>query len=524
METSLSELSASDEDTKGLEVHEPPRSTVSATNATDVNGASLNVAVSAPISSLRAPQVVDEKQPFPDVILQPGEVQLQLLPRTAPRVAGVFEVGDHVMGRFRNEGWYPGTLSTLHEDGQWTINYDDGDVERLPVERIKTMEEFAIAGLQANHSRNLARVEVSNTLKCSDKAVVTCSEAAAKTHGLHKIFDGLHGRPESDHTEWRVKMPSNRDPVKLSIALSQPYFVSRVRVFPFCFNKKLASSNFLLTVLPAVPRTSGAISTPRVVTDSVVHTEHIQTGECLEFAIQQAVTAVIFEFPFVEGKQWATLGGVDIYQVPSRMEHFEPECESTFKADFSYLLNNPQFSDCMLVLQDRRVHAHKNILAARSEFFRHMLAGPMTYKGAEEKVQEIHLPDSKSATFLSVLKYIYTDTVKLGSIDEALDLWCVADKYQLNYLKFQVEQYLSKELACDKAISACQMPSIELYDGLRNQLIGFLARHFEEAMDRPDFVRVPPSMLHSILCQVKVARTIEQMMPKPAEDSSKAPK
>lgn len=75
-----------------------------------------------------------------------------------------------------------------------------------------------------------------------------------------------------------------------------------------------------------------------------------------------------------------------------------------FSDNLSTLCLSHEYSDIVLVVEGQKLHAHKVILAARSEYFRALLYGGLK----ETNQSEILLPDVPLKAFKNLLKYIYT--------------------------------------------------------------------------------------------------------------------
>ena len=85
------------------------------------------------------------------------------------------------------------------------------------------------------------------------------------------------------------------------------------------------------------------------------------------------------------------------------------------------LLGSEDFADVTFVVEGRRIVAHKAVLCARCDYFRHMLHSGM----AETRQDDISLPDIRYKAFRSLLEYIYSDRVA-PTPDIAVDLMALA--------------------------------------------------------------------------------------------------
>lgn len=71
-----------------------------------------------------------------------------------------------------------------------------------------------------------------------------------------------------------------------------------------------------------------------------------------------------------------------------------------------------------------QVHAHKAILASRSEYFRSMFSSGMS----ESRQKEIELKDVRCSVFQALIEYIYTDCVDLTAETAVEVCLCVSSR------------------------------------------------------------------------------------------------
>ncbi|UYV63479.1 SPOPL, partial [Cordylochernes scorpioides] len=117
-------------------------------------------------------------------------------------------------------------------------------------------------------------------------------------------------------------------------------------------------------------------------------------------------------------------------------------CNCGLMKDFDCLLESKEFSDVILRAENNQeIHAHKNILSARSSVFAAMFKNEMK----EKKENCVDLCHIKYEILEQVIYYIYTDSCpKLSEMaDKILPL---ADMYDLENLKIQCEKELITKL------------------------------------------------------------------------------
>ncbi|RGB37165.1 hypothetical protein C1646_666378 [Rhizophagus diaphanus] len=106
----------------------------------------------------------------------------------------------------------------------------------------------------------------------------------------------------------------------------------------------------------------------------------------------------------------------------------------SLEKDLGLLINNPKYSDIEILCEDeKKLHACRAILAARSEIFDKLL-----YNGMKETYEnQISFPEINSAGMEIILEYIYTGSVKEESLtkDNTIEAFYAADYFQLSDLQ-----------------------------------------------------------------------------------------
>ncbi|RGB37164.1 hypothetical protein C1646_757217 [Rhizophagus diaphanus] len=106
----------------------------------------------------------------------------------------------------------------------------------------------------------------------------------------------------------------------------------------------------------------------------------------------------------------------------------------SLEQDLKLLINNPKYSDIEILCEDeKKLHACRAILAARSEVFDKLL-----YNGMKETYEnQISFPKINSAGMEIILEYIYTGSAKKESLtkDNIIEAFYAADYFQLSDLQ-----------------------------------------------------------------------------------------
>jgi hypothetical protein len=117
------------------------------------------------------------------------------------------------------------------------------------------------------------------------------------------------------------------------------------------------------------------------------------------------------QYPVVEASLAppAWMGPVEQEAVAQQDE--EKAALLALRADYGKLVEDPELADLVLVVEERRFPAHRNVLAARSEYFQGLLLSRMQEGGSREGrwAMEIELGEVSGRAFRVVLRYPYTD-------------------------------------------------------------------------------------------------------------------
>jgi len=111
------------------------------------------------------------------------------------------------------------------------------------------------------------------------------------------------------------------------------------------------------------------------------------------------------------------------------------------------MLESPQFSDFRILCQGEIIPCHRDILAARSEYFVAMFEHDLK----ENQTGEVEIVDFDLETVKAVVHHIYTGEVKFSK-DNAEKMIRAADKYQMGGLKKKLEDILIKAVRMENAI------------------------------------------------------------------------
>ena len=152
----------------------------------------------------------------------------------------------------------------------------------------------------------------------------------------------------------------------------------------------------------------------------------------------------------------------------------------------SALYHSQEFADVTFIIDKRRFHAHRVVLAARSEYFRALLFGGM--KEAKPQV-EIDLKDTTASAFDALLKYVYSGKIFLSDFKEetVLELLGLAHKYGFLALESGVQGYLKSILSVQNASLIFDVSSLYQLQDLYETSLRFLDKSATDILSTEGF-------------------------------------
>ena len=142
-----------------------------------------------------------------------------------------------------------------------------------------------------------------------------------------------------------------------------------------------------------------------------------------------------------------------------------PSSAQILQASLGQFVDTEDFSDVTFLVEGRRVHAHRLVLSLLSERFRAMFA-PGGFREASQK--EVVMDDVSHASFLLMLRYLYTGTVAgiptepTQRLHAVVELLQTADQFMLDHLKQQCESILQQLVDAECAEKLLQIS--EMYN------------------------------------------------------------
>ncbi|XP_044743162.1 BTB/POZ domain-containing protein 2-like [Chrysoperla carnea] len=166
------------------------------------------------------------------------------------------------------------------------------------------------------------------------------------------------------------------------------------------------------------------------------------------------------------------------------------------KTPFGFLCNNEKFADIHFIVGaknlQQRFPAHKAFLSARSPVFETMLFGSL----AESK--EVKVPDVEPSSFLTVLKFIYSNEAQIDS-ETVINTLYAANKYHLSVLEDHCIDFLKSVLSGKNAFLLLRQAQLFDKPELEKLCLDMIDKHATDAFTSDYFLEIDLNTLISVL-------------------------
>jgi alpha-tubulin suppressor-like RCC1 family protein len=169
----------------------------------------------------------------------------------------------------------------------------------------------------------------------------------------------------------------------------------------------------------------------------------------------------------------------NVVQISSYNQHsavlVDPTSPSIIRQSQQASFNNKEHSDVVFMVENKPLYANVDILSQKSDYFAAMFRSNM--RESIERV--VQVPHCSKAAFLLVLKYLCLDDFTISSIDYVLEIWALADMYQLEGLKYSCMGALERGLSGDNVLEILKKAEnlVCPCDGLLRMCHEFFERH-----------------------------------------------
>ncbi|KAJ3643693.1 hypothetical protein Zmor_026389 [Zophobas morio] len=166
--------------------------------------------------------------------------------------------------------------------------------------------------------------------------------------------------------------------------------------------------------------------------------------------------------------------------------------------DFASLYLSEKLSDIILIVDNKRIFAHKVILAARSFYFENLL-----YEDGQE-IEQTELTislNTSTDSFLDVLKFLYTGTITItpSNLDPTLDLIGLAHQCTLTDLEVAIGQKIKPLLSHNNICSVLNTANLYNLVELRNACHVFMDQQASEILNNDCFKHLSQNSLIKLL-------------------------
>lgn len=150
-----------------------------------------------------------------------------------------------------------------------------------------------------------------------------------------------------------------------------------------------------------------------------------------------------------------------------------------------YLLSSGKWADCHFLLgqeNPQKIPGHKLILAMASPVFEAMFYGELA-----EKDEPIAILDIRPEAFNALLVYIYTDEIKVDTVDKACELCYAAKKYMLPQVVETCTRFIFKDLRPGNVCRAYEFARLFEEPRLMKNCMTIICTRTMEVLDDPSF-------------------------------------
>jgi len=165
------------------------------------------------------------------------------------------------------------------------------------------------------------------------------------------------------------------------------------------------------------------------------------------------------------------------------------------------VLDCTELCDVTFIVGEEReeIHAHRLILANRSEYFNAMLNSSFREGQAGAKIE---LPHVQPFVFSAILKYLYTTSLKIDEA-HALEISRKASEYQLTDLFNECRRYCQENISSTNAISWLMKSDCYALDSLKPMFLQYVCQNMIKIKtDAPETIE----LLNGPLCREVIMR------------------
>uniref|UniRef100_A0A7E4W141 BTB domain-containing protein n=1 Tax=Panagrellus redivivus TaxID=6233 RepID=A0A7E4W141_PANRE len=157
---------------------------------------------------------------------------------------------------------------------------------------------------------------------------------------------------------------------------------------------------------------------------------------------------------------------------------------------------NESFSDVVFIVDGKKLPAHQVILGQRCPVFKAMFS-----PNSEFKKQVVELPETPLEAFKLLLKFVYTGTVVLGTVNvcTVFETMTVANTYGMAPLKQVCIDYLKSIRTVDDVVDMINEAIQHSQESLIEHGMTYVSANFSEFIRHESFNKLPVKALQRVL-------------------------
>ena len=145
------------------------------------------------------------------------------------------------------------------------------------------------------------------------------------------------------------------------------------------------------------------------------------------------------------------------------------------------LTDGNKYADFKLVINKRPFYVNKEILAARSPYFRQLIAQ------SSENTLDVQLPklsDVNNGAFDAFLRYVYTGKMSLLMARPAIfDVLLLAELFSMSELQHSIVFYLETTISADTVCALFEAASVYAQTSLSAKCANYIEKHFSRLVE-----------------------------------------
>ena len=174
----------------------------------------------------------------------------------------------------------------------------------------------------------------------------------------------------------------------------------------------------------------------------------------------------------------------------------------TVKERLTFLFNNNILSDVTFIVgrdvHQQRIPAHRFVLSVGSAVFDAMFNRHSSKAGTSAIEEEIDLPDVEPASFLALLRFLYSDEVQIGPETVMTTLY-TAKKYAVPALEKHCVDFLKRHLCADNAFMLLTQARLFDEPQLAALCLETIDKSTPEALSAEGFIDIDIDTLSAVL-------------------------